>query len=57
MKRFSEKLSEFDWTDNVNSADVNDFYNSFCNVFGKFYDEYLPLAVTAQNSVLLANHG
>ena len=40
MKRFSEKLSEIDWTDYVNSADVNDCYNSFCNIFGKLYDEY-----------------
>ena len=46
MKRFSEKLSEIDWNDTVNSADVNNCYNSFCNVFGKLYDECLLVAVT-----------
>ena len=44
MNRFSEKIYEIDWTDTVN-ADVNDCYNSFCNVVGKLY-ECLPLAVT-----------
>ena len=44
MKRFTEKLSEIDWTDTVNSADVNGSYKSFFNVFGKLYDECLPLA-------------
>ena len=45
-RRFSDKWSEIDLTDTVNSADVNDCYNSFWNVFGKLYDECLPLAVT-----------
>ena len=47
MKRFSDKLSDIDWTDTVNSADVNDSFKSFFRVFVKLYDEcFLPLAVT-----------
>ena len=47
MNRFSDKLSDIDWTDTVNSADVNDSFKSFFKVFVKLYDEcFLPLAVT-----------
>ena len=46
MKNLSDKLTDVPWNDVLNATDVNECYDSFINIFGKLYDECLPLDVT-----------